>query len=101
MQNSKNKMKAQLKILKETEKKEIQKYLEKLFGISKFQIYSAKRDGYVTTALRTIMPPVLFIDDVISDISKDKDLSDWRIWGRIPLVGKPYYWWFGGGKDIG
>lgn len=72
--------------------------LLKLFGFNRWQLYKARQDGLLTAFMRSILPPVPFLDDVYKDIVNRRKFPDWRIIGRIPFVGKFYYWWFGGGK---
>jgi hypothetical protein len=75
--------------------------LLKLIGFSKWQIYKARKDGLFRAFMESILPPVPFFDDVHKDVTGARDLPNWRIWGRIPVVGKFYYWWFGGGAESG
>lgn len=74
-------------------------------GISKFQIYSARREGLGTAVGKTILPPFKFIDSLYKDIHKVKDGNldpeDAKTLASIPVVGKLYYWWFGGGTEHG
>lgn len=71
----------------------------KLMGFTKWQIYKSRRDGLGTAIMQSITPPVAFFDDLYRDVlKKNSVIPDWRFWGRIPVVGKVYYWWFGGGK---
>lgn len=80
----------------------------RLVGFSKWQFEKSKRDGLFETMLETILPPIPFIDDIYKDAMKftdkskrnDPDFDELRIWQRIPVVGKFYYWWFGGGQEI-
>ena len=80
--------------------------LLKLIGFSKWQIYKAKSDGLVRTFAESILPPIPFIDDVIKDgvkivgSPKDIELGKLKTLKGLPLVGKLYYWWFGGGRDL-
>lgn len=77
----------------------------KLFGISKFQIYKSRRDGIMNTVWQTLfVPPVgTPIDDIYKDISQiyqgKKEVKDAEVLGRVPIVGKFYYWWAGGGSE--
>lgn len=78
----------------------------KLVGFSKWQIYKTRMDGLFQTMLQSILPPVPFLDDIYKDAmaytnkNKKPTVAGWRIWQRIPVVGKFYYWWFGGGSEI-
>jgi len=66
-------------------------------GFNKYAMADAKRDGIVSAFIQSILPPVPFVDTVVTDLMRKKEIPDWRTWGAIPMVGKFYYWWFGGG----
>ena len=77
----------------------------RLVGFSKWQLYKTREDGILATFFQSILPPTPFIDEVYKDAmrfanKKNAKVSDMRIWQRIPVVGKFYFWWFGGGKEI-
>lgn len=65
-------------------------------AIGKYQGNKLKRDGISGVVGDFIMPPII-IDSVITDIANLKNIKDWRAWRDVPLVGRPYYWYFGGG----
>lgn len=74
------------------------------FAISKFQIYTARREGVGTAAAKTILPPFKFIDSMYKDIDKairkkGTNPNDLKTIQSIPVTGKMYYWWFGAGAD--
>lgn len=74
------------------------------FAISKFQIYTARREGLGTTAFKTIAPPFKIIDSFYKDVAKsiregEIDINNVKSVSSIPIVGKLYYWWFGGGAE--
>ena len=71
--------------------------LLKLLGFNKWHIYKVRKEGLHMAFMQSIAPPAPFFDDLFRDVVGQRDLPDWRIWGRVPLVGKFYYWWFGGG----
>lgn len=80
--------------------------LLKLTGVTKFQIYKARQEGVMTTFFKTLfVPPVgAPIDDAVKDINKiaiegDKDITEAETAKGVPVVGKLYYWWLGGGAD--
>lgn len=79
--------------------------LLKVTGFTKYQIYTAKRDGIMNTFWKTLfIPPVgAPIDDISRDLyalnTGDKDVEELDIWQRVPGVGKFYYWWWGGGSN--
>lgn len=75
-----------------------------LIGITKYQLYKAREDGWGGFA-SSFIPPVFGIwSDLGRDMSDDfltakgKDLKDYEVLKGIPLVGRFYYWWFGGGR---
>jgi uncharacterized ParB-like nuclease family protein len=65
-------------------------------SINRYQAMSVKREGLFKTLQKQLMFPVM-MDEVIVDVLSDKDVANWNTWKNIPLVGRPYYWWFGGG----
>lgn len=76
-----------------------------LAGISKYSLYKARDEGFSGFASSFIIPPVFAsTSDLLSDIykslfsKKGKDISDYEIWKGLPLVGRFYYWWLGGGR---
>lgn len=77
----------------------------RVFGASKFQIYTARREGIGTAAGKTILPPFKFIDGLYKDINKaaegNLDVEDAKSFTSVPVAGKLYYWWFGGGTAHG
>lgn len=78
--------------------------IARVFGFSKYQVYSVKREGIGTAAFKTIAPPFKAIDSLSKDMSKaiedgEVDLDELETVQSIPIVGKFYYWWFGSGSD--
>lgn len=79
--------------------------LIRLMGVTKYQIYKSRVEGIANTFWKTLFIPPVFapFDDAQKDIlalSKGrKEVKDLDIWGRIPVVGKFYYWWLGGGAE--
>lgn len=91
--------------------------LFRLALISKYTVYSARSDGLGTAIVKTVAPPAKLLTSVYKDFGNynfdyDPDKpGDKRFKGNlqtgkplettqsIPLVGKLYYWWFGGGVD--
>jgi len=80
----------------------------KIAGVSKYTFYKANREGYLNTLYDTVfLPSALWspFDTLIRDVqsamkdNKPKTIEDFRIWSQVPLVGKFYFFWFGGGKD--
>ena len=75
-----------------------------LFGLTKYQLYKARDEGFEGFASSFIPPLFAMWADLGRDVSKKlfskngKDLKDFEIWKGVPLVGRFYYWWFGGGR---
>lgn len=65
-------------------------------SINRYQAMSVKREGLIATFQKQLMFPVI-ADTFIVDALSDKEVKNWKSWSNIPLVGRPYYWWFGGG----
>lgn len=82
--------------------------LLRLVGFSKWQVYTGRKEGFMKVFLASQLPPYALIDDLVRDgldISAgkypyEKPISHLRTIKDIPLAGKLYYWWFGGGSDI-
>jgi len=77
----------------------------KAVGFSKYTIYKSKREGALTAMMQIMNPPIPFLDDMIKDTlgrfkDEPQDVKDLRIWNALPIVGKFYYWWFGGGRKL-
>lgn len=76
----------------------------KLFTLTKYQIYRAREEGIANAFWKTLfVPPVAApVDDLGKDIAKigfgDKPIEDSEVAGKVPVVGKFYYWWYGGGR---
>lgn len=68
-------------------------------GISKWNVYNFKRNGAEIALLQTITPPLPVIVNLTRDIMGEEDFEDWRTAKDIPIGGKMYYWWFGGGSE--
>lgn len=71
----------------------------RLFGISKFITWQARREGIGTAIAKQILPPFKFIDAVTKDIVSAGDDKGLRTPASIPLVGKFAYWHLGRGAD--
>lgn len=74
----------------------------RLFGISKFQFYTSKREGIGSAAFKAIAPPFKLIDSATKDIARAIDrgeisIDEMQSIKSVPLVGKLYYYWFGAG----
>ena len=75
-----------------------------LFGVTKYQMYKAREDGWSGFA-SSFIPPVFAIwSDLGRDMADDfltvkgKDLKDYEVLKGAPILGRFYYWWFGGGR---
>jgi len=73
--------------------------LLQVFGINKYNIYSFKRDKLNLALFQLAGPPLPVLGDLLRDIIEDREFEDWRSLQNIPVGGKPYYWWFGGGSE--
>jgi len=82
--------------------------LLKLVGVNRWAVWRA-RDGHIFQAAWAVIgPPKPWMDYPWSDWEKihkeqqkglDADLSKLESWKLIPIIGRPYYWHFGGGAD--
>ena len=78
--------------------------IARVFGFSKYQVYSVRREGFGTAAFKTIAPPFKAVDSMSKDMAKaidegEVDIDDLETVQSIPIAGKFYYWWFGAGAD--
>jgi hypothetical protein len=78
--------------------------IARLFGLSKYQIYTSRKEGVGTAAFKTIAPPFKAIDSLYKDMAKaiesgEVDVNDLKSVQSVPIVGKFYYWWFGAGAE--
>lgn len=74
--------------------------LENVFvggSINRYTGMSIKRDGLFKTIQDQLAFPVVF-DEIIKDILSNRDVADYKSWRNVPLIGNPYYYWFGGGS---
>jgi len=77
----------------------------KVFGIQKYILYQARREGLMKAFSSQILPPWKLIDDISKDImattmnENPREIKDWDTWSNLPLFGKLYYWWFGRGSE--
>ena len=75
-----------------------------LFGLTKYQLYKARDEGFEGFASSFIPPLFAMWADLGRDVSKKlfskngKDLKDFEIWKGVPVAGRFYYWWRGGGR---
>ena len=73
--------------------------------VSKYSLYKARDEGFSGFLSSVAIPPLFAMpSDLIGDIykslftAKGKDISDYEVWKGVPLVGRFYYWWLGGGR---
>lgn len=74
--------------------------LENVFvggSINRYTGMSIKRNGLFKTIQDQIVFPVIF-DEIIKDVLSNRDVADYKSWRNVPLIGNPYYYWFGGGS---
>jgi len=72
--------------------------------VTRYMIKRGRQDP-MNALINAVAPPALgTANDLWQDtgrvIKGKKDVSQMNIWSRLPILGKPYYWWFGGGKAI-
>lgn len=84
-------------------------FINNLLGLtgffSKYSLYQLRDEGVEGFVSSVAIPPVFSIwSDLGRDIykslftKKGKDISDYEIWKGLPLIGRFYYWWLGGGR---
>ena len=71
----------------------------KMFGIGKWVMYQARREGLMSALSRMIWPPFKLMDDLYKDVVNMRELPEWDTWSNLPVFGKFYYWWFGRGSQ--
>lgn len=80
--------------------------LLKLVGLTKYITVQARQEGIPYAATKMVSPPFQLIESIGKDTDKalrgkidsmDK-IKDLEILKSVPVVGKMYYWWLGGGK---
>jgi hypothetical protein len=84
-------------------------FINNLLGLtgflSKYSLYQLRDEGVGGFVSSVAIPPVFSIwSDLGRDIykslftKKGKDISDYEVWKGLPLIGRFYYWWLGGGR---
>jgi hypothetical protein len=75
-----------------------------LVGMSKYSLYKARNEGASGLISSMAVPPLFApLSDLSVDLykslfsKKGKDISDYEVWKGVPLIGRFYYWWLGGG----
>ncbi len=86
----------------------------KAFGLSKFYVYTARREGLASATARLLfMPPTKVFDAIYKDVfaidfeEEGRDMIAGNVWNgepleipaSIPVGGKLYYWWWGKGPE--
>lgn len=71
----------------------------KISGLSKWTIYKARQEGIGSALMKTILPPAPMVDQLWKDFAKAGDGKGLESVQSIPVVGKPYYWRFGRGRQ--
>lgn len=74
----------------------------RVIGVSKFQVYTARREGIGSMAGKSILPPFSVVDRGYKDIAKliengELEIDDLDSVQNAPIAGKLYYWWMGAG----
>lgn len=78
--------------------------IARIFGLSKYNVYTARREGIGSAAFKTIAPPFKLIDSSYKDMNKliengEIDMDELETLQSVPVAGKMLYWWFGAGAD--
>jgi hypothetical protein len=84
-------------------------FINNLLGLTgflnKYSLYQLRDEGVGGFVSSVAIPPVFSIwSDLGRDIykslftKKGKDISDYEVWKGLPLIGRFYYWWLGGGR---
>jgi hypothetical protein len=73
--------------------------IARLFGVSKFAVWTARREGIGTAIGKQILPPFKFADSLYKDITRAGDGKGLETVQSAPMFGKLYYWWFGKGSQ--
>lgn len=66
-------------------------------AINKWTVSRFKQEGFSGVLGNFIAPPI-FIDTILGDLFSSKNVKDYRVWGNVPVIGRPYYWYVGGGR---
>jgi hypothetical protein len=76
------------------------KNLYKVAGTSDYVVNMAQRGDLRGAAYATIAPPILpMSEQIYKDIIGEKELSEWKSFQYVPVVGRMYHQWFGGGLE--
>ena len=70
-------------------------------GFSKWALWKAREEGMLTAIKYYTLPPSKIFDNAYKEyiaLKNDKWKGSETV-QSVPLVGKPYYWWFGRGKE--
>ncbi len=88
------------KPLEDVEDYVLDEFLSFIFT-NKYLLRQTKYKGPARAFIENLVPPTSIIDDPVRDIQdiiNEKDRSPESV-RRIPVVGEPYYWWFGRGRE--
>ena len=83
-------------------------FINNLLGLSgvinKYSLYKLRDEGF-SGILSAQIPPIFpLYSDLVGDVykslftKKSKNVSDYEVWKGLPLIGRFYYWWLGGGR---
>lgn len=70
--------------------------LLKLAGVSKYAMWQGRREGYMTAAVKQVLPPLSHIDRLMKDALSMGDDKGFKSLQSIPVGGKFAYWWTNG-----
>lgn len=72
--------------------------------VNKYSLYKLRDEGF-SGILSAQIPPIFpLYSDLVGDVykslftKKGKNVSDYEVWKGLPLIGRFYYWWLGGGR---
>ena len=73
----------------------------RLFGVSKYITWQARREGIGTALAKQILPPFKFANALTKDALhlSEREPQDLEVVGSIPLLGKLAYWHMGRGVE--
>lgn len=74
-----------------------------MVGISKYNIYQVREEGMGHTLAIFATPPLFSVaEDLSGDVNKyisgKREFKDFEVFKGLPIIGRFYYWLYGGGK---
>lgn len=73
--------------------------LFKLSGFSRYTVYNTRKKGLVGGAIDFVMPPTDYLNDLYFDAMSLGDDKGFKSSKYVPILGKPFYYWFGRGAN--